>query len=60
MMDLSKDHVTVYRFSCLKCHTSLEVLMPFRRKPCPLCGNTMNLVAVITRFKDGEKGGEKP
>lgn len=50
--------VTRYRFRCVNCQTTVEVFEPFRRKPCPLCGEKMHIVGVKSGLESDKKGGE--
>jgi len=50
---------TLYRFMCENCRTRIELIMPFRRKLCPLCGRPMVLWSVLSREKNQTKGGEE-
>jgi len=51
--------ITVYRFTCPSCGTNIEFFVPFRRKPCPLCGTKMIITSVASLVKRGQKGGEE-
>jgi rRNA maturation endonuclease Nob1 len=57
---LPEKRVIEYRFTCLKCQTSVVLRVPFQRKLCPLCGDVMSLVSVNSKRISEEKGGEKP
>lgn len=58
MSEVEKKFTTKFRFECLKCHTKIELVMPFRRKPCPLCGRAMSMMSQVTVPIEEKKGGE--
>jgi Zn finger protein HypA/HybF involved in hydrogenase expression len=49
-----------YRFRCLKCQTTVEKFVPFKRVLCPLCKGWMNPIGQRYERILKQKGGEKP